>query len=396
VEVFEVVFMSRRRRVPVALVVLVVAAGLLAAGCGGEEAKVSPADKQAVAENYANIVLASYGAAIDSATGMQGAIDAFLDRPSRGRLDRARRAWLSARDDYIVTEPFRFYGGPIDNAKDGPEGLINAWPLDEAYIDYVTGASNSGIVNDRRDHPRITTGVIVEANERGGETNISSGWHAIEFLLWGQDHSKSGPGDRPVSDYTTARNATRRATYLRLTTQRLLDDLRHVRDQWQRTGGEYRATFLADPDMALTNILRGVGALNSGELAGDRTSVPFDSGDQEDEHSCFSDNTNADVVNDLRGIQMVYRGEFPGISGASLHGLVEKADPGLASKLDTQISATLAGAKAFPATFERMIAAPAGSPQHEALGKVIDGIEAQGSSLAAAATALGVKVNFEV
>jgi putative iron-regulated protein len=386
-------FMSRRRSV---LAVLVVTAGLSAAGCGDEEAKVSRSDKQAVAENYANVALASYDAAIDSASDMRRAIDAFLEAPGRDRLIAARRAWLSARDDYIVTEPFRFYGGPIDNAKDGPEGLINAWPLDEAYIDYVTGNRDAGIINDRRGHPQITSDVIVEANERGGETNISSGWHAIEFLLWGQDHSKTGPGDRPVSDYTSARNATRRATYLRLATRRMLDDLRRVRDQWQTTGGDYRAKFLADPDKALTNILRGVGALNSGELAGDRTSVPYDSGDQEDEHSCFSDNTNADVVNDLRGIQMVYRGEFPGVSGASLQGLVEKVDPKLSAKLDEQISATLAKAKAFPVTFERMIAAPAGSEQHEALGAVIAGIEAQGSSLAAAAKALDVRVNFEV
>jgi putative iron-regulated protein len=382
--------------VPVVFSAFVVTAALLASGCGEQEAAVSRSDKQAVAENYANIVLASYDAAIDSASAMRHAIDAFLEAPSRERLTAARRAWLSARDDYIVTEPFRFYGGPIDDAKDGREGLINAWPLDEAYIDYVAGDRNAGIVNDRRGHPQITTAAIVEANERGGETNISSGWHAIEFLLWGQDSSENGPGDRPVSDYTTARNATRRATYLRLTIQRLLDDLRHVRDQWQTTGGRYRATFLADPDKALTSMLRGVGALNSGELAGDRTSVPYDSGDQEDEHSCFSDNTNADVVNDLRGIQMVYLGKSRGVSGASLQDLVRKADPKLDAKLGSQISATVAKAKAFPVTFERMIAAPAGSARHEALGEVIDGIEAQGSSLAAAAKALGVTVNFEV
>jgi putative iron-regulated protein len=387
--------MSPRRFTPVVLAVLVVTAALLAAGCGDEEAAVSRADKQAVAENYANIVLASYDASIDSASAMQRAIDAFLAAPSRGRLDVARRAWLAARDDYIVTEPFRFYGGPIDDARDGREGLINAWPLDEAYIDYVAGDRDAGIVNDRHGHPQITTAVIVDANERGGETNISSGWHAIEFLLWGQDHSKSGPGDRPVGDYTSARNSARRATYLRLTTQRLLDDLRHVRDQWQRTGGEYRATFLADPDKALTSILRGVGALNSGELAGDRTSVPYDSGDQEDEHSCFSDNTNADVVNDLRGVQMVYLGRSAGVSGAGLQDLVRKVDPKLDAKLSEQLAATLARARAFPVAFDRMIAAPAGSTRHEALGAVIDGIEAQGSSLAAAAKALGVTVNFE-
>ncbi|MEJ7798798.1 MAG: imelysin family protein, partial [Solirubrobacteraceae bacterium] len=194
--------------------------------------EVSQKSKAAVAENYAKIVFASYGASIDSAAKMQTAIDRFLERPDGKRLEAAQRAWLSARDDYIVTEPFRFYGGPLDDAEDGPEGLINAWPMDEAYIDYVAGDTDAGIVNDRGRHPKITQDVIVEANEQGGETNVSSGWHAIEFLLWGQDRSRTGPGDRQVSDYTSEDNAQRRATYLRLTTTRLLSDLRGVRAQW--------------------------------------------------------------------------------------------------------------------------------------------------------------------
>ena len=174
--------------------------------------------KAAVAEHYADIVYAAYGTSIASAGKMSDAIDRFLDDPSAAGLQSARRAWLTARDDYIVTEPFRFYGGPIDDAKTGPEGLINAWPMDEAYIDYVRGDARAGIINDRKAHPTITEDVIVESNEKGGETNISSGWHAIEFLLWGQDRSANGPGARPASDYTTAGNAARRARYLRLTT----------------------------------------------------------------------------------------------------------------------------------------------------------------------------------
>ena len=204
----------------------------LVAGCGDEPAAVSSESKAKVAANYADIALAAYGASVESAHEMGERIDRFVARPSAQRLAAARRAWLSARDDYIVTEPFRFYGGPIDAPKNGPEGLINAWPMDEAYVDYVQGDAGAGIVNDRRAHPKITPAAIVAANEQGGETNISSGWHAIEFLLWGQDRSKTGPGERPVSDYTTAPNARRRGRYLRLTTARLLSDLRSVHEQW--------------------------------------------------------------------------------------------------------------------------------------------------------------------
>jgi putative iron-regulated protein len=376
----------------------VLGAAVAFAGCGGaDKPSVSQERKAAVAQHYADIVYASYGASIESAEQMQGAIERFVDGPTQARLASARRAWVDARDDYIVTEPFRFYGGPIDDPKTGPEGLINAWPLDEVYIDYVRGEPAAGIVNDRSTYPKITADVIVEANEKGGETNISSGWHAIEFLLWGQDRSASGPGARPARDYSSAPNAARRAAYLRLTTERLLADLHSVRDPWAPGDGAYRKTFLADPDKAMTNILRGIGALNSHELVGERMAVALESREQEDEHSCFSDNTNADVVNDLKGIRMVYTGDVAGVAGgATLESLVREVDPKLARALRSKLDATVARAERFPATFERMIAAPDGSPEHKALVGTIVAIEAQGADLADAATALDVKVNFEV
>ena len=387
--------MSSKRSLPTLMVVV----ALLLGACGGGEdegAEVPRQDKQAVAATYADLVLAAYDASIASTRTMQKDIDRFIAKPSAGTLKAARKAWLAARDDYIPTEPFRFYGGPIDDPEDGPEGKINAWPMDEAYVDYVDGKPASGIVNDTKGYAKITADVIVEANERGGETNISSGWHAIEFLLWGQDQSKDGPGNRPFTDYSIAPNARRRASYLRLTSQQLIDDLLSVREQWSPQGGEFRTTFLADPDRALRRILRGIGALNTGELAGERMAVALESAEQEDEHSCFSDNTNADVVNDLKGIRMVYLAEFPGVTGASLHSLIAKVDADLAKRLRSQMDATLAKAEGFPATFETMLAAAEGSAEHKALADEITAIEQQGDTLADAAKALKVKVGFEV
>ena len=174
--------------------------------------------------------------------------------------------------------------------------------MDEAYVDYVEDDPRAGIVNDRAAYPKITEDVIVESNEKGGETNISSGWHAIEFLLWGQDRSKDGPGARPATDYSTAANARRRATYLRLTTERLLSDLRSVQRGVGAERRRYRASFRRRPRRGADARSSAASAtLSSHELAGERMAVAFESKDQEDEHSCFSDNTNADVVNDLRG-----------------------------------------------------------------------------------------------
>jgi putative iron-regulated protein len=197
---------------------------------------VAPADAKAAAETYADLVDASYGASIGSATTLRTAIQALLASPNDATLAAAKQAWLAARDDYVPTEAFRFYDGPIDNPDDGPEGQINAWPMDEAYVDYVTSSPKAGIVNNTAKYPTITTDVLVETNEKGGEKNISTGWHAIEFLLWGEDTTAGSPGQRPVSDYTLGPNATRRAEYLRLTTDLLVDDLTGVAEQWAPDG----------------------------------------------------------------------------------------------------------------------------------------------------------------
>jgi putative iron-regulated protein len=361
--------------------------------CGGDPG--SDIDPAAVATTYADLVEAAYQASIDSAATMQVAIEAFLSDPTDENLAAAKAAWVAARDDYTPTEAFRFYDGPIDNPEDGPEGQINAWPLDEAYIDYVNDAPDAGIINDLAGYPSITAEVLVEANEAGGETNISTGWHAIEFLLWGQDLDAEGPGARPVTDYTTAANADRRGTYLQLVTELLISDLRSVQSQWTE-GGAYRAEFLGDPDAAIEKILRGIGALSAGELAGERMAVAYETRDQEDEHSCFSDNTNADVVGDLRGIQMVYLADFPGIDGPALSDLVAATDAELDNTLRDQIAASIELARAFPTTFDRMTAASDGDPAREALGEAISAIEAQGETIARVATALGKTITLEV
>ena len=359
--------------------------------------EITAADKQAVVDTYAEGVYRSYDASVQSATKLQEDIEAFTAKPTEAGLETVRTQWLAARDDYGPTEAFRFYDGPIDDPDEGPEGQINAWPMDEAYVDYVEGDPTAGVINDPAGYPSITKEVLVEANEKGGETNISTGWHAIEFLVWGQDLSETGPGARPVTDYTTAANATRRAEYLNLLVGLLVDDLTGVRDEWTPDQNDnFRASFVKDPDAALADIFRGIGALDKGELAGERMSVAYETKDQEDEHSCFSDNTNNDVRNNDRGIQMVYLASFPGTSGPSPSDLVAKVDPALDTKLQGELEASVKMASSFPTTFDQMIKGDDSAAGRKALDATIKAIEAQGDTLAEAAKAIGLDVNFEI
>jgi putative iron-regulated protein len=370
--------------------------GDTAGDAGSTELTIDDADLEAVATTYADLVYAAYDDAVSGATDLQTAVGAFLDDPTDATLEAAKQAWLDARDLYGPTEVFRFYDGPIDDPDDGPEGQINAWPLDEAYIDYVDGDPSAGIVNDTAGFPEITAETLVAANEAGGETNISTGWHAIEFLLWGQDLSDTGPGERPVTDYTTSPTAERRATYLRLVTDLLVTDMTGVRDAWSPDDGDYRAELLADPDTAVSNMLRGMGALSAGELGGERVSVAYETKDQEDEHSCFSDNTTNDVLGNARGIRMVYLADHEGVDGTSLSEVVAGADPDLDQQLRDELDASVGIAEGLEPPFDQLILGEDDAPGRTRLLELIEALDAQGDTIAELATRLGYQISLEV
>lgn len=355
-------------------------------------AAASAADHPAVARHYAALVHANYADTLAAAQDMQKAIDAFIQAPTAEGLETARKTWLAGREFYGQTEAFRFYGGPIDDDK-GPEGQLNAWPLDESYVDYVEGKPKTGFVNNPKF--KITKAALIKANERGGEENISAGWHAIEFLLWGQDLSETGPGNRSFEDYVVGKgqNAERRAQYLRTATALLIDDLSAMVAAWAPGQKNYRARFEKGGKESVRKMIVGMGSLSRGELAGERMEVALNSQDQEDEHSCFSDNTHRDVVTNALGIQNVWLGQYKRRDGSLLQGpgvrdLVATRNPALADKTTAQIAQSVQGAEAIPAPFDRAIFK--GSAGRPAIESTIASLVEQSKLLVQSASAVGI------
>jgi putative iron-regulated protein len=344
------------------------------------------------ARTYADLVYASYTDVLNATTALQAAVRSFTEAPSAATLAAAKQAWLDGRALYGPTEVFRFYDGPIDDPEDGPEGRINAWPLDEAYIDYVAEDPSAGIINNTADYPEITTEVLVEANEAGGETNISTGWHAIEFLLWGQDLRADGAGERPLADYTTSPVAERRATYLNLLADLLVADLTGVRDQWGPEDGSYRDGFEEDPEQAVRDILQGMGMLASFELPEERIGAALETQEQEDEHSCFSDNTIVDIVGNATGVRMAYLADYGGITGTSLSDVVAAADPELDAELREQLDAAVALANGLVGPFDQLILGEDDAPGRVALTALVDALEAEGDTIAHVAEGFGLEI----
>ena len=392
------------------------------APAGNPGSTVNAEQAQAVVQHYAELALATFSDAHSSAVTLQQAIDAFLANPTDAGLEAARQAWIAARVPYMQTEAFRFGNAVVDDW----EGQVNAWPLDEGLIDYVEadyqhalgnpGATANIIASteirigeDRLDVSQITPELLASLNElAGSEANVATGYHAIEFLLWGQDLNGSNPGagQRPASDYLTGEGATgghneRRRTYLTAVTRLLVDDLAAMVGQWQPDADNYRASLLAEPaENGLRKMLFGIGSLSLGELAGERMKVALEANSTEDEHDCFSDNTHNSHFYNGKGIRNIYLGEYRKVdgellSGPSLSALVAGIDPQVDAALKADLEATEAQLQKLVDSanngehFDQLVAAGNENGQR-IIGDIIAALVKQTASIEKVAGSLGI------
>jgi putative iron-regulated protein len=392
----------------------------LAASAGLTQVAAADVSPEAVIAHYVDVAEAKFDDALATAKALDAAIEAFLANPTEDTLQSARTAWLAARVPYQQTEVYRF-GNPI---VDDWEGRVNAWPLDEGLIDYVDASygsesdenslftanvvANPSIeINGRTvDASVITPGLIAETlQEAGGiEANVASGYHAIEFMLWGQDLNGNGPGTgaRPASDYSldacTNGNCDRRRDYLAAASDLLIADLEEMAANW-KVGGAARLA-VADRGVAggLSTILTGMGSLSYGELAGERMKLGLMLGDPEEEHDCFSDNTHNSHLYDAVGIRSAYTGTYTRpdgsvISGPSLADLLAEKDPAIARELSADLDATVAAMEAMAEradtveAYDQMIAV-GNDEGNAAVQAAIDGLITQTRSIERAIAAL--------
>ncbi|NET61292.1 MAG: iron-regulated protein, partial [Symploca sp. SIO2E6] len=234
-------------------------------------------------EGYAELAYRNYRDSREQAVAMRKAIAAFLNQPNESTHNRAKQAWIQARQSYLQTEAFRFYEGPIDfidpnTGEEGPEGRINAWPMNEAFIDYVRGKPDAGLINNPSFKVSIEN--ILTNDQVSDEADVTTGWHAIEFLLWGQDFNAQGPGQRSFQDFVpNQRNNNRRRDYLQLVTDQLIEDLMFLEEEWKPNANNYRADFInRDPKATVGQIFTALATLSAFEMASERMAVALDSG----------------------------------------------------------------------------------------------------------------------
>ncbi|MGR2665739.1 imelysin family protein [Vibrio campbellii] len=398
-----------------------IAASLLIASGSTVAATVT---KQQVVEHYADVAHAVFADSLTTAQTLDVKIDEFLKSPSAKKLEEVKQAWLDSRVPYQQSEVFRFGNAIVDDW----EGQLNAWPLDEGLIDYVAadyqyelgneGAAANIVANtslqigaSELDVSKITPELIADLNEVGGsEANVASGYHAIEFLLWGQDlnGTNAGAGQRAYTDFVVGSECTnghcdRRGEYLKAAADLLVQDLEWMEKQWSAdVKGNYREELLNDSaDNGLRKMLFGMGSLSLGELAGERMKVALEANSTEDEHDCFSDNTHNSHYYNEQGIYNVYTGTYKGVSGKELSGpsiadLVAQKDKKAAEEIQKQFDTTrsqvgelVTSAEKNNQHFDQLIAA--GNAQGNALvNDTIMSLVAQTGAIERAANIVGI------
>ena len=398
-----------------------IAASLLIASGSTVAATVT---KQQVVEHYADVAHAVFADSLTTAQTLDVKIDEFLKSPSAKKLEEVKQAWLDSRVPYQQSEVFRFGNAIVDDW----EGQLNAWPLDEGLIDYVAtdyqyelgneGAAANIVANtslqigaSKLDVSKITPELIADLNEVGGsEANVASGYHAIEFLLWGQDlnGTNAGAGQRAYTDFVVGSECTnghcdRRGEYLKAAADLLVQDLEWMEKQWSAdVKGNYREELLNDSaDNGLRKMLFGMGSLSLGELAGERMKVALEANSTEDEHDCFSDNTHNSHYYNEQGIYNVYTGTYKGVSGKELSGpsiadLVAQKDKKAAEEIQKQFDTTrsqvgelVTSAEKNNQHFDQLIAA--GNAQGNALvNDTIMSLVAQTGAIERAANIVGI------
>ena len=404
---------------------LSLAALLAAAGLASPAgAAVSTA---AVLTTYGDVAAAMYDDALTTGKRLQAAVDAFLADPSEATQTAAKQAWLAARVPYQQTEGFRFGNAIVDDW----EGKVNAWPLDEGLIDYV--AESYGESSD--ENPLYRLNVIANKQLQVGpekvdasvinrdllrglqealdvEKNVAIGYHAIEFLLWGQDlhGTGAGKGERSWSDFSLDRctngNCDRRRDYLRVTTDLLVDDLAEMAENWQAGGAARKELEAKGEAGGLATILTGLGSLSYGELAGERMKLGLLLHDPEEEHDCFSDNTHNSHYYDQVGMVAIWNGSYTRIDGSKVEGpgiadLAAERTGDAKAKVDALLADTTAKLKAIKDSadggamaYDQMLAE--GNEKGAAMVQAaVDALVAQTRGIEAVVGGIGVEIKVE-
>jgi putative iron-regulated protein len=177
----------------------------------------------------------------------EGHSQLFLAHPTQQLLLELRDRWNTAHQAYLACQLYQMLAFSRSGQKqlELTKQRVNAWPIQGGYIDYLPGYQFTGIINDST--LAITLDNLLSQHQFSDLSDVSVGFHALEFLLWGEGF------DRPASDFQASDSQlseqgieldanNRRRTYFELLTSHIIAELDGLSQRWERqttTNGTY-------------------------------------------------------------------------------------------------------------------------------------------------------------
>lgn len=251
---------------------------------------------------------------------LNSSVGVFVAAPSGAGLIDIQAKWRAARDPWESNESFGF--GPVGN--DGIDGNTDDWPVDINSLKTILAS------NQTLDATFVTNMV----------TN-TKGFHAIEYLIFGQDGSKT------VNDFTS-----REKQLLSLLTADLKIQADQLKSRWSsssatsfytdfKNAGRDGSTY-PTASAALGEVLGSMVDIMT-ELPDSKIETPLTSQNISYLESAFSDYSYHDYRNNISGVYAAYVGKYGSIvASKSISNLVNDANPGVNQKVLTQFKLVLA------------------------------------------------------
>jgi putative iron-regulated protein len=260
-----------------------------------EELNKIQIDSSAFAAQVGIIAYTYLSDASQSVQTLDSQLASFMYHPNPMSQAEIQQSWRLAYNSFLRSLIFSYL--PIQDPPDWQSQRIgyshllaqlDSWPIEGGYIDYIQGYPFSGIVND------LTLDIDEDSirSQHGftDPSNASLGYHALEFMLWGNDGKRSArdffPQENtapiPINDdvVTTQflddsskeslegsahgniliqteapeiklQNHNRRRQYTQLLIELLQKDLHRIQRRWEPSSGYY-AQLLQQSDSKKT------------------------------------------------------------------------------------------------------------------------------------------------
>ncbi len=315
------------------------AAALLLASCQKEEidpqntAVGSPGyNAAALLDHAANgVILGTYRDLDQKTTALQRAVAALANVPTPAALATARQAYRDARAPWEATEAFAF--GPVSTQ--GLDAVIDTWPLNRVDLAALLASPDP----------------LTQASLRPRDGGLQ-GFHPIEFLLFGNNANKA------LADFTP-----REYLFLTSSAQNLQTATARLLQAWQPGGGNLAATLgTAGPGntvypkqkQAVQELLDGlIGPAD--ELANSKMERPLALQSTDAEEAKFSQNSKAEFLQNLAGIEAIYTGRAGTTTGTGFCELVVKRSPALDTRFRQELAAAQQAIAGLPGRFDEAI-----------------------------------------